>query len=171
MLDDPTAVPQEGAGPSCSRKNNAARSGGRRRILEKGLKSINGVRPINGTLRSLVPVRIAIRGRDLEKYAARLRAELPTSDIEEMDIADERVHPLLYINAVLRVGKKPQWAHFVGRHHLWDVDIAPMLEQPLWYVIDTCKAIVRARHSRAKQQKQSLEDFDEAQWDLMSSSH
>lgn len=114
---------------------------------------------------------MAIRGRVLEKYAARLRAELPTSDIEEMDIADERVHPLLYINAVLCVGKKPQWAHFVGRHHLWDVDIAPMLEQPLWYVIDTCKAIVRARHSRAKQQKQSLEDFDEAQWDLMSSSH
>ncbi len=53
-----------------------------------------------------------------------------------------------------------------------------MLEQPLWYVIegkgsesdweiDTRKAIVRAKHSRAKEQKQSLEDFDEAQWDLM----
>ncbi len=69
----------------------------------------------------------AIRRRDLEKYAARLADEFPTSDIEEMDIADERANPLLYINAVLRVDKKPQWAHFVGRHHLWGVDVALMI--------------------------------------------
>ena len=71
----------------------------------------------------------AIRPQDLENYAARLEAELPTSDIEEMDIADERVNPILSINAVLRVDKKPQWAHFVGRHHLWDVNVALMLKQ------------------------------------------
>ena len=74
----------------------------------------------------------------------------------------------------LRVGEEPQWAHFVGRHHFWDVGILLMLEQPLWYVIeekasesgweiDTRKGIVRAKHSLAKQQKQSLEDFDEVQ--------
>lgn len=57
MLDDLTAMPQEGAAPSCPEKNNAARSGGGRRILEKGLKSVSDVRPINGTLRSLNPVR------------------------------------------------------------------------------------------------------------------
>ena len=90
--------------------------------------------------------------------------------------------PYSTLMPALRVGKKPRWAHFVGRHHLWDVDIALILEQPLWYVIeekasesgweiDTHKAIVRAKHSLAKQQKQSLEDFDEVQWDSMSSSY
>ena len=55
---------------------------------------------------------------DLEKHAARLADGLPPSDIDEMDIADERANPLLYINAVLCVDKNPQWPHFVGRHHL-----------------------------------------------------
>ena len=95
-----------------------------------------------------------------------------------MDMTDEKANPLLYINAVLRVDKKPQCGHSVGRHHLWDVDVALMLQQPLWYVIeekggesgweiDTRKAVVRAKHSSAKQQKQSLENPDEEQWDLM----
>ena len=93
-------MPQECAAPSCSGKNNAARSGGGRRILEKGLKSVSDARPTDGTLRSLnlVKRRPYVAGIWRE-YAARLADELYTSDIEEVDIVDERGNPLLYINA------------------------------------------------------------------------
>lgn len=154
MLDGLTAMPQEGTAPSCSGENNEARSGrGRRRKRVEERKRL-GADKWDAEVAQFGEQE-AIRRQDLEKYAARLEDELPTSDIEEMDIADERANPLLYIDAVLRVDRKPQWAHFVGRHHLWDVDVALMLEQPSGMSLKRTDRLLDQQEARREQARLS----------------
>lgn len=116
--------------------------------------------------------------RDLEREAAKAADDLMTSEIAEMDLEDQVANPMLTINASLRVDKKPEWSHHVGRCRLWEVDITTMLEQPLWAVleergneygweVDSRTVTIRSQHTRAKRQKQSLSDFDHASWELI----
>ena len=101
---------------------------------------------------------------------------LPTSDLEYMEMEEERANPKLHIHSTLRVDKKFEWQGSLSDKTLQEFSLADF-EQVLneeiekrdgWtkgWVLTHRTVIVKGSHHKAKRIAQSIDDFTESEWD------
>ena len=116
-----------------------------------------------------------LRRRREEREARDIVDELPTSDIEAMELEDRIADPTLKISACLRVDKRLEWSTSVGTQasssfNIWDFE--QLLEDAIskrdghnkgWEITHRMVS-VRASRSKATRKLQSIDDFTEAEW-------
>ena len=118
----------------------------------------------------------ASRRRREEREWRKKQADLPTSEIDQMALEDQCANPIITITAALRVNKKLVWSDStigtmaMESFSIWDFDtrLAAAMDKIHaldngWEIINHM-VIVKAKHSRATNQIQSIDDFSEAKW-------
>lgn len=118
----------------------------------------------------------ARRRRQEERETMAEYGNLPTSDLEYMEMEEERSNPKLHIHSTLRVDKKFEWQATLPERNLQDFSLADF-EQVLneeiekrdgWtkgWVLTHRTAFVKGAHHKAKKIPQSIDDFTESEWD------
>ena len=102
--------------------------------------------------------------------------ELPTSEIEAMELEDQILNPMLTISAALRVNKVLQWSASLGRmttdaFSIWEFEERLTEEiskrdglRKGWEVTNRM-VFIKANCARATRKQQSIDDFSESEWD------
>ena len=118
----------------------------------------------------------AKRRRQEELEMRRQQEDLPTSDLEQLELDEKVANPVFTVSASLRVNKRLEWQSVLGKYtnSAFSVsDFETKLEEVFdknegyekgWRII-TRQVIIRANHSRARREIQSLDDFSETEWD------
>ena len=116
------------------------------------------------------------RRREEREWRKKQGEDLPTSEIDQMALEDQCANPMITITAALRVNKKLVWSDSaigtmaMESFSIWDFDARLAVAMDKMHALDNGweiinrMVIVKAKHSRATNQIQSIDDFSEAEW-------
>ncbi len=118
----------------------------------------------------------AIHRRRLDRQTRKEADELPTSELEAMDLEDQIGDPMLSISACLRVNRRLEWSSHISqvlasKFQIWNFEetldeaIKTKDDDIKGWIITNRMIVIKANKSKATRKQQSIDDFSELEWE------